>query len=80
MCNPLPDAIYICPGDPYGAPRGGQTALPSSRLMKKTKSLLGDGFLTSGKAPVSGVLILVPTLPKTKVDVRSSPEGSSFVV
>lgn len=32
MCNPQPDAIYICPGDPYSAPRGGQTAFAIQAL------------------------------------------------
>ena len=29
---PTPDAIYISPGDPYGAPRGGQTAFAIQAL------------------------------------------------
>ena len=29
---PIPDAIYISPGDPYGAPRGGQTAFAIQAL------------------------------------------------
>ena len=50
--DPLPRAVYICPGDPYASPRGGQTAFAVQAL----NAFGGDFALVApdelGNAPI----------------------------